>query len=82
MRILLAAEMLDEPGRTVASIAFAFGYSSDTALRTALLMQLGKAPKQLRREGAFATASEVFGRELRQAQSRIEMGCAGGVMTG
>lgn len=77
MRILLAAEMLDEPGRTVGSIAFACGYASDTALRTALQMQLGKAPKVLRREGAFAAASEAFGRELRQVQSRVKTSCAG-----
>jgi AraC-like DNA-binding protein len=69
MRILLAAEMLDEPGRTVASIAFACGYASDTALRTALNMQLGKTPKALRQQGAFVTASEAFLRELQLAQS-------------
>lgn len=69
MRILLAAEMLDEPGRTVASIAFACGYASDTALRTTLTMQLGKTPKVLRREGAFMTASEAFLHELRSARN-------------
>lgn len=69
MRILLAAEMLDEPGRTVASIAFACGYASDTALRTTLNMQLGKTPKVLRREGAFMTTSEAFLHELRSARN-------------
>jgi AraC-like DNA-binding protein len=68
MRILLAAEMLDEPGRTVASIAFACGYASDTALRTTLNMQLGKTPKVLRREGAFETAAEAFLRELQRSR--------------
>jgi AraC-like DNA-binding protein len=73
MRILLAAEMLDEPGRTVASIADACGYASDTALRTTLNMQLGKTPKVLRREGALAAASGAFLRELRAAASSKEM---------
>ncbi len=68
MRILLAAEMLDEPGRTVASIAFACGYASDTALRTTLTMQLGKTPKALRQEGAFMAASQAFLHELRSVR--------------
>jgi AraC-like DNA-binding protein len=33
MRILLAAELLDDPGRTVLSVARACGYSSDSGLR-------------------------------------------------
>ena len=70
MRLLLAAEMLDEPGRTVSSIAFACGYASDTALRTALNAQLGKAAKELRRAGAFATAAEAFREEIRSTQRR------------
>lgn len=76
MRLLLAAEMLDEPGRTVSSIAFACGYSSDTALRTALNMQLGKAAKELRRAGAFAMAVEAFRKEIGSAQRRT--GTSGG----
>jgi AraC-like DNA-binding protein len=72
MRLLLAAEMLDERGRTVASIGVACGYVSDVALRTALRMQLGKTPKELRREGAFATASHAFLDELRRARTHAD----------
>jgi AraC-like DNA-binding protein len=68
LRILLAAELLDERGRTVSSIARVCGYASGTALRTALQMQLHKTPKTLRREGAFATASQAFVEELRRAR--------------
>ena len=71
LRILLAAAMLDEPGRTVASIAHACGYASDNALRTALQMQLGTTPKALRREGAFAMASQAFLEELRRPSAHV-----------
>lgn len=71
MRILLAAKLLDDPGRTVFSVAFACGYSSDTALRTALQTQLGATPKALRTQGAFNTTLPRFLEELKQAQSRI-----------
>ena len=38
MRILLAAVLLDDPGRTVLSVAHACGYSSDSSLRRAMLL--------------------------------------------
>jgi AraC-like DNA-binding protein len=71
MRILLAAELLDDPGRRVSGVAYVCGYSSDNALRTALSSLLGKTPTALRREGAFATASEAFLAELSERRSRL-----------
>lgn len=70
MRILLAAELLDDPGRRVSSVAYACGYSSDNALRTALSSFLENTPTALRREGAFATASEAFLAELADCRVR------------
>ena len=64
MRILLAAELLDDPGRTVQSVAHACGYSSDNSLRRALQDFLGATPSVLRREGAFAIASQALLQEL------------------
>ncbi|HEX6927199.1 MAG TPA: helix-turn-helix domain-containing protein [Longimicrobiaceae bacterium] len=64
MRVLMAAELLDDPGRTVSSVAHACGYSSDNSLRRALQDFLDTTPTTLRREGAFATAARAFLRDL------------------
>jgi AraC-like DNA-binding protein len=63
LRILLAADMLDDAARTLAAVAHACGYSSDTALRNALRTFLGAAPTELRGH-AFETAAAAFSREL------------------
>jgi AraC-like DNA-binding protein len=64
MRILLATELLDDPGRTVSSVAHACGYASDNSLRRALQDFLDTTPTTLRRDGAFSFASGTFIREL------------------
>ena len=69
MRILLATELLDDPGRTVSSVAHACGYSSDNSLRRALQDFLDTTPTTLRREGAFAIAAVAFVRELAEVRS-------------
>lgn len=69
MRILLAASLLDDPGRTVLSVAYACGYSSDSSLRRAMQDFLGTIPTTLRREGAFAHASAKFLEELAEVKS-------------
>lgn len=60
MRILQAAQLLDDPGRTMLSVANACGYASDSGLRRVTQKFLGASPTELRRLGAFARASEVF----------------------
>lgn len=69
MRILLAASLLDDPGRTVLSVAYACGYSSDSSLRRAMQDFLGTIPTTLRREGAFSHASARFLDELGEVKS-------------
>jgi AraC-like DNA-binding protein len=69
MRILLAASLLDDPGRTVLSVAYACGYSSDSSLRRAMQDFLGTIPTTLRREGAFSRASARFLEELAEVKS-------------
>jgi AraC-like DNA-binding protein len=64
MRVLLAASLLDDPGRTVLSVAHACGYASDSSLRRAMQDFLGTVPTGLRREGAFLRASRMFLQEL------------------
>ncbi|HET7321478.1 MAG TPA: helix-turn-helix domain-containing protein [Longimicrobiaceae bacterium] len=60
MRVLLACELLDDPGRTVLSVANSCGYSSDSGLRRVTQKFLGASPSDLREQGAFATASAAF----------------------
>lgn len=64
IRVLLATELLDDPGRTVSGVARACGYTSDTALRRALVDFLNVGPNPLREAGALAVASRTFLREL------------------
>jgi AraC-like DNA-binding protein len=74
MRVLLACELLDDPGRTVLSVAYACGYSSDNSLRRALQDFLSVTPTELRRRGAFAIAAEAFLTELAETRSRERFG--------
>lgn len=68
MRVLLACELLDDPGQTVLSVAYTCGYASDSSLRRAVQEFTGVMLTQLRRQGAFATASEKFLTELNEAR--------------
>lgn len=68
MRVLMAAELLDDPGRTVSSVAHACGYSSDNSLRRALQDFLNTTPTVLRREGAFGIASRAFLADLAEVR--------------
>lgn len=64
LRVLLACRLLDDPDRTVGSVARACGYTSDSALRRALLDFLGAGPTPLREAGAGEAAARAFVREL------------------
>jgi AraC-like DNA-binding protein len=70
MRLLQAAELLDDPGCSVLSVARACGYSSDSGLRRVTTKLLGKCPTELRRHGAFAEASRVFLAALEHPRAR------------
>jgi AraC-like DNA-binding protein len=60
MRVLLACEILDDPGRTVVGVAHSCGYSSDSGLRRITQKFLGLSPSELREQGAFKTAATAF----------------------
>ncbi|MBW3629475.1 MAG: helix-turn-helix domain-containing protein [Gemmatimonadetes bacterium] len=64
MRLLLAAELLDDPGRSVLGVALACGYSSDAALRNAFRAYLELSPNALRDRGAFQTVAKAFQKAL------------------
>lgn len=68
MRVLLAAELLDNPGQSVLAVALACGYSSDRTLRRALHVAVGSGPTELRERGAFRTVSAAFLDALREGR--------------
>jgi AraC-like DNA-binding protein len=69
MRILLAAEFLDDPGRPVSSVAASCGYAADSSLRLALRRFVGMNPTDLRERGAFDTAAEAFVEAIVEARA-------------
>lgn len=81
MRVLLACALLEDPGRTVQSAAYACGYATDRSLRRAVSALLGSGAAALRREGAFARAARAFNEALRtgreDARERRRAGHAG-----
>lgn len=68
MRVLLACELLDDPGRTVLSVAHTCGYSSDSGLRRITQKFLGASPTDLREQGAFRLASAAFVKQLEETR--------------
>ncbi|HEX5520620.1 MAG TPA: helix-turn-helix domain-containing protein [Longimicrobiaceae bacterium] len=60
MRVLQAAELLDDPGRSVLSVAHICGYSSDSGLRRITQKFLGASPSAMREQGAFKLAARAF----------------------
>jgi AraC-like DNA-binding protein len=69
MRILLAAEFLDDPGRPVSAVANACGYAADSSLRLALRKFTGLNPTELREKGAFEAAAAAFLKALSEARA-------------
>ena len=73
MRILLACAMLDDPGRSVLSVARSAGYSSDSGLRRITQKFLQASPTELRGRGAFPLAAAAFVRELGEYRLRVRV---------
>lgn len=69
IRVLLAAELLDDPGRTVSDVALSCGYAADTSLRHALHSLVGLGPGVLRSQGAFSTVAAAFVDALVEARA-------------
>lgn len=73
MRVLLACELLDDPGRTVVSVAHTCGYSSDSGLRRITQKFLTASPTELRDRGAFKRASGVFLEALQETRGKVRI---------
>lgn len=68
MRLLQAAELLDDPGRPILNVSMVCGYASDSGLRRIAQKLTGESPSELRERGAFARASAEFLRVLTSRQ--------------
>ena len=69
IRVLLAAALLDDPGRTIYGVALAAGYGSDNSFRRSTHNLLGQSPGELRRRGAFWAAASRFRTALRDSET-------------
>jgi AraC-like DNA-binding protein len=68
LRMMLAAELLDDPGRAVLDVALACGYAADSSMRHAMRNFLATSPTALRERGAFQTAARAFVAALHDAR--------------
>lgn len=68
MRVLLAAQLLDDPGRTMWDVAVACGYATDRSLRRVVkgMLETDLDVRVLRKTGVFAAAIHSFNEELRK----------------
>ncbi|MBV9772311.1 MAG: AraC family transcriptional regulator [Gemmatimonadetes bacterium] len=77
VRVILAARLLDQPGRTSQSVASACGYATEAGLRRVLQNFLGMGVTELRSRGALDTAARAFLHELRGLREGGDEGAAG-----
>jgi AraC-like DNA-binding protein len=68
LRLLIAADLLDDPRRSIESIARGVGYAGAAALKTGLRNIMGMTPQELRDRGAFKTVAGEFSDELRSVR--------------
>ena len=74
LRVLIAAQRLDDPNRTVRDVAESAGYSSDTALRRVMVAFVGMNPTALRAHGAYAAAERRFRAVMATHLARADRG--------
>jgi len=70
LRLLIASEILDDPGRSAESAARAAGYAAASSLKTALRKFMSTSPSELRERGAFKTLGSAFAQELFEIRER------------
>lgn len=71
MRVLLAADLMDNPGHTLTTAARVCGYAGDMPLRRAVKNLVGSHLLEIRRSGALATASAAFAAETAQLRQEV-----------
>ena len=74
LRMLIASVLLDDPRRSVASVARACGYAGEASLKNTIRDFFGMSPTELRTQGAFKVVAHAFASELEgirdEAQAR------------
>jgi AraC-like DNA-binding protein len=70
LRVLLAAILLEEHGRTVAAVARSCGYATDRGLRRTITRFLGIDVRTLRRQQPFEVVMAAFNAELAAVRGR------------
>lgn len=70
LRVLLAALLLEEHGRTIASVARGCGYATDRGLRRTVHRFVGTDLRTLRRQQPFDAVMRAFNAELSEARER------------
>lgn len=68
IRLLLAAELLDDPRRAVENVARVSGFSSAGSLKSSTRTFTGLTPTELRERGAFETVAGLARSEFREAR--------------
>lgn len=66
LRVLLAADLLEDPGRSIESVARSCGYANAMSLKSALRSMFNLTPRQLRERGAFEFVATAFADHLYQ----------------
>lgn len=66
LRLLLAAQLMEDAGRSIPAAACAAGYATDRSFRRAVRGLLGASPRELRKQGAFDTLLKEFNADLRR----------------
>jgi AraC-like DNA-binding protein len=70
MRLLLAAQMMEDAGRSIPAAARAAGYATDRSFRRALQEVVGVNPRELRARGALNGVMAAFNADLRHFRGR------------
>jgi AraC-like DNA-binding protein len=64
LRVLLAADLLEDPGRSIESVARSCGYANSMSLKSAVRSLFNLTPRALRDRGAFAFVASSFADHL------------------
>jgi AraC-like DNA-binding protein len=82
LRLALAAQLMEDVGRSIPQAARAAGYATDRSFRRALQDLVGENPRDLRAQGAFPRVMTAFNADLREfrGQRRRPPGSASRVL--
>lgn len=74
LRVLTAADLLGDPGRSIESIARGCGYAGGPSFKSAVHNLMGTTPGELRKRGAFPAVAKAFAAELFDLRDEARQG--------